>query len=163
MTLASDVALASLLLAALAALAAPAGAQSKPAADLVVTNARVWTGDARRPEAEALAVIGERIVAVGSGAEGEALRGGEHGLGDAEGRRVLPGFNDAHVHFCDGSAKLAQVQLKDARSPEQLARRIGEHASKLPKGEWVLGGTWDDQGFERPRLPTRADVDALTL
>ena len=75
---------------------------------------------------------------------------------------MLPGFNDAHVHFFDGSAKLAQVQLKDARSPEEFARRIGEHASKLPKGEWVLGGTWDDQAFERPRLPTRADVDALT-
>jgi predicted amidohydrolase YtcJ len=162
MTLASDVALASLLLAALAALAAPAGAESKPAADLVVTNARVWTGDARRPEAEALAVVGERIVAVGSRAEIEAWRGPETGLVDAEGRRVLPGFNDAHVHFFDGSAKLAQVQLKDAHSPEELARRIGEHASKLPKGEWVLGGTWDDQAFERPRLPTRADVDALT-
>ena len=162
MTLASDVAVASLLLAALAALAAPAGAESKPAADLVVTNARVWTGDARRPEAEALAVVGERIVAVGSRAEIEAWRGPETGLVDAEGRRVLPGFNDAHVHFFDGSAKLAQVQLKDARSPEELAHRIGEQASKLPKGEWVLGGTWDDQAFERPRLPTRADVDALT-
>ena len=159
MTLASDVALAALLLAALAALA---GAESKPAADLVVTNARVWTGDAKRPEAEALAVIGERIVAVGSLAEIEAWRGPETGLVDAEGRRVLPGFNDAHVHFFDGSAKLDQVQLKDARSPEEFARRIGEQAKKLQTGEWVLGGTWDDQAFERPRLPTRADVDAAT-
>jgi predicted amidohydrolase YtcJ len=162
MTFPSEVAALALLVAALAALAAPAAAETRPAADLVVTNARVWTGDARRPEAEALAVVGERIVAVGTRAEIEAWRGPETGLVDAEGRRVLPGFNDAHVHFFDGSAKLAQVKLKDARSPEELARRIGEHARKLAQGEWVLGGTWDDQAFERPRLPTRADVDALT-
>ena len=160
MTLATDLALASLLLAALAALAG--GAEAKPAADLVVTNARVWTVDSGRPEAEALAVIGERIVAVGSRAEIEAWRGPATQVIDAEGRRVLPGFNDSHVHFFDASAKLGQVKLKDARSPEDFARRIAEHARRLPKGEWVLGGTWDDQAFERPRLPTRADIDPLT-
>jgi hypothetical protein len=74
----------------------------------------------------------------------------------------VPGFNDSHLHFFEGSAKLGQVRLKDARSPEELARRIAEHARGLPEGEWVLGGTWDDQAFERPRLPTRQDVDALT-
>src|SRR5262245_21797398 len=162
MTLATDLAATSLLLAALAASAASAAAETKPAADLVVLNARVWTGDARRPEAEAIAVVGERIVAVGSRADIELWRGPETGLVDAEGRRVVPGFNDAHVHFFDGSAKLAQVKLKDAHSPNELARRIGEHAKKLAQGEWVLGGTWDDQAFEQPRLPTRADVDAFT-
>src|SRR5262245_4582899 len=162
MTLSTDMTAVSLLLAALVALAAPAAAQTRPAADLVVTNARVWTGDARRPEAEAIAVVGERIVAVGPRAEIELWRGPETGLVDAEGRRVLPGFNDAHVHFADGSAKLAQVKLKDAHSPNELARRIGEQAKKLAPGEWVLGGTWDDQAFERPRLPTRADIDAFT-
>ena len=160
MTLATDLALASLLLAALAALGG--GAEPKPAADLLVTNARVWTVDPGRPEAEAIAVIGERIVAVGSRAEIEAWRGAATQVIDAEGRRVLPGFNDSHVHFFDASAKLGQVKLKDARSPEDFARRIAEHARRLPKGEWVLGGTWDDQAFERPRLPTRADIDPLT-
>ena len=65
---------------------------------------------------------------MGSRAEIELWRGPETGLVDAEGRRVLPGFNDAHVHFFDGSAKLAQVKLKDARSPEEFALRIGEQA-----------------------------------
>jgi hypothetical protein len=143
------------------AVAALAGGRS-PAADLVVTNARVWTGDPARPEAEALAVVGERIVAVGSTAEIEAWLGPGTQRIDAGGRRVLPGFNDSHLHFFEGSAKLAQVELKDARSPEELARRIAGHARGLPKGEWVLGGTWDDQAFERPRLPTRHDVDPLT-
>ena len=157
MTLATDVALAPVLLAAIAL-----AAGARPAADLVVTNARAWTGDPARPEAEALAVIGERIVAVGSKAEIEAWHGPATRVIDASGRRVLPGFNDSHVHFFEGSARLAQVKLKDARSPEELARRIAEHARALPRGEWVLGGTWDDQAFERPRLPTRQDVDALT-
>ena len=160
MTLATDVVLAPLVLAALAA--AVLAAESRPSADLVVTNARVWTVDPARPDAEALAVIGERIVAVGSKSEIQAWHGPATRVIDAGGRRVLPGFNDSHLHFFEGSARLTQVKLKDARSPHELARRIAEHARSLPKGEWVLGGTWDDQAFERPHLPTRRDVDALT-
>jgi predicted amidohydrolase YtcJ len=156
----ADAALAPILLVVLAATAL--AAEGNPAADLVVTNARVWTVDRTRPEAEALAVIGDRIVAVGSKAEIEAWHGPKTAVIDAGGRRVLPGFNDSHLHFFDGSAKLAQVKLKDARSPEELARRIAAQAKEVPKGEWVLGGTWDDQAFDRPRLPTRQDVDALT-
>jgi hypothetical protein len=156
----ADVALAPILLLALAASAL--AADGKPAADLVVTNGRVFTVDPSRPVAEALAVVGERIVAVGPRAEIEAWRGPKTEVIDAGGRLVLPGFDDSHVHFYDGSAKLAQVKLKDARSPEELARRIAAQAKTLPKGEWVLGGTWDDQAFERPRLPARQDVDALT-
>jgi predicted amidohydrolase YtcJ len=152
-----------LLLIPIALVAAAAGAaEARPAADLVLTNARVWTGDPRRPEAEAMAVLGERIVTIGTRAEVDAWRGPRTRLIDARGRRVLPGFNDAHLHFLDGSAKLAQVRLKDARSPEELARRIAAHAGTLAKGEWVLGGTWDDQAFDQPRLPTRRDVDELT-
>lgn len=160
MTLHADVVLTPLLLLALAV--AALGVEAGPAADLVVTNARIWTLDPARPEAEALAVIDDRIVAVGSKAEIEAWRGPKTAVIDAGGRRVLPGFNDSHLHFFDGSAKLTQVKLKDARSPEELARRIAAQAKEVPKDEWVLGGTWDDQAFDRPRLPTRQDVDALT-
>jgi predicted amidohydrolase YtcJ len=160
MLLVTDATLAPLLLVLLAA-AAFAG-ETRPQAELLVTNARVFTVDPARPEAEAVAVIGERIVAVGSSAETSGWRGPRTEVLDAGGRRVLPGFNDSHVHFFEASARLAQVKLKDARSPEELARRVAEHAKALPKGEWVTGGTWDEQGFERPRLPTRADLDRLT-
>lgn len=149
-----------LLVAALADVAS--ARESNPAAELVVTHARIFTADPAQPEAEALALIGERIVAVGSRAEIDAWRGAGTRVIDAGGRRVLPGFNDSHVHFFEASAKLSQVRLKDARSPGELARRIAEHARALPKGEWVTGGTWDDQAFDPPRLPTREDVDALT-
>src|SRR5215471_5072884 len=102
MTAAAELCLAAALVAAIAATATTAA--TRPAADLVVTNARVWTGDPARPQAEALAVVGERIVAVGSRAEVDLWRGAATQVVDAGGRRVLPGFNDAHVHFYDGSA-----------------------------------------------------------
>jgi predicted amidohydrolase YtcJ len=154
-----DATLAPVLLLVLAA-AAIAG-EATPTADLVLTNARVWTGDAAR-EVEALAIVGERVVAAGSAAEIERWRGPATVVLDAGGRRVLPGFNDSHLHFVEASLKLGQVRLKDARSPSELARRVAEHARALPEGEWVLGGTWDDQSFADPRLPTRQDLDPLT-
>src|SRR5262249_16290256 len=138
-----------------------AAASARPAADLVLTHARIWTVDKARPEAEALAVVGDRIVAIGSAAEIEAWRGPATKVIDAGGKRVLPGFNDAHVHFEETSAQLSNVQLKDARSPEELARRVAAHAKTLPKDEWVMGGQWDDQAFSPPRLPTKESLDAV--
>jgi predicted amidohydrolase YtcJ len=151
-----------LWLSAVLTTASGALAAGRPAADLIVTNARVWTVDPSRPEAEALAILGDRLVAVGSRAEVEAWRGPSTEVIDAGGRRVLPGFNDAHVHFVDASAKLSRVDLKDARSPEEFTQRIAAAARALPKGQWVLGGNWDDQGLAPPRLPTRQWMDAAT-
>ena len=136
-----------------------AAAQKQPAADLIVTNAKIWTVDAHHPTAEALAVIGDKIVAVGSVAEIEAWRGPGTEVIDAGDHLLVPGFNDSHVHFVDGSSQLTNVQLKDARSPEEFGQRIGEYAKKLGPGEWVLGGNWDDQAFAEPRLPTKEDID----
>ncbi|MEO6119696.1 MAG: amidohydrolase [Terriglobales bacterium] len=143
-------------------LAAAAFAQTKPAADLILTNGQIRTVDKSRPQAEALAVIGERIVAVGTSDEIDQWRGANTRIIDAEGKLVLPSFNDAHVHLIDGSATLTNVRLKDADSPEEFARRLGEYARKLPKGEWILGGDWDDQAFKTPQLPTRQMIDAAT-
>jgi predicted amidohydrolase YtcJ len=137
-------------------------AQQRPAATLIVTNAKIYTVDGSRPEAEAVAILGERIVAVGTSEEIEAWRGAETQVIDAGGKRVVPGFNDSHVHFVDGSSSLVEVQLKYAKSIPDFAQRIGEYAQKLPKGEWVLGGNWDEQSFENPQLPTKNDIDALT-
>ena len=137
-------------------------AQKQPAADLIVVNAKIWTVDAHHPTAAALAVIGDKIVAVGSVADIEAWRGPGTEVIDAGDHLVVPGFNDSHVHFVDGSSQLTNVQLKDAHSPEEFGQRIAEYAKKLAPGEWVLGGNWDDQGFAEPRLPTRQDIDKLT-
>jgi predicted amidohydrolase YtcJ len=137
---------------------------SRPAgvsADLVLTNAKIWTGNPRQLDAAALAVIGERIVAIGSVADVDRWRGPSTRVIDAAGRRVIPGFNDAHVHFVDGGAQLERVDLKDADSPAEFVRRIAERARTRP-GEWILGGDWDDQRWSPPVLPTRQLVDDAT-
>jgi len=137
-------------------------AQTKPAADLIIRNAHVWTVDASHPEAEAVAVLGDRIVAVGSNTDVDAWRGPKTRVVDAGGKRLLPGFNDAHVHFTDGGFALDSVQLNDATSAREFARRIAEHAAKMTKGEWLLGGDWDETKWSPPELPTRELIDAST-
>jgi predicted amidohydrolase YtcJ len=139
-----------------------AHAQSKPAADLVIINAKVWTVDVSRPTAQAVAVLSDRIVAVGSNAEVDAWRGPKTKVIDAAGKLLLPGFNDAHVHFVSGGEQLDNVQLKDVTNPQEFSRRIGERAKITPKGEWVLGGNWDETKWNPPDMPTKEMIDALT-
>jgi predicted amidohydrolase YtcJ len=137
-------------------------AQTKPAADLIIQNARIWTVDPSLPEAESVAILGDRIVAVGSNQQVDAWHGPQTRVVDAAGKRLLPGFNDAHVHFTDGGAQLDSVELNDATSPQEFARRIGERATKTTKGEWVLGGDWDETKWTPAELPTKELIDAVT-
>ena len=137
-------------------------AQTKPAADLIIQNAHVWTVNPAQPEAEAMAVLGDRIVAVGSSRQVDAWRGPQTRVVDAAGKRLLPGFNDAHVHFADGGTQLDNVQLNDATSAQEFARRIRERAAKTAKGEWLLGGDWDETKWSPAELPTKELIDAAT-
>src|SRR6201981_2673270 len=139
-----------------------ANAQSKPSATLIVTNAAVYTVDKQQPKGEAVAVIGDRIVAVGSRADIDLWRGAQTKVIDARGKLLLPGFNDAHVHFIQGGAQLDQVQLTDAASPEELAKRIAAQAKKTPEDEWILGGRWDETKWPKQELPTKELADAVT-
>ncbi len=134
-----------------------------PSADLILLNGKIWTGNARQqPEAEAIACLGPRIVAVGTSAQIRKLAGVSTRVIDLKGRRVVPGFNDAHVHFFDGGAGLASVQLRDAKTPVEFRDRIGAFAKKLPKGRWVLNGNWDHENWQPAVLPTRQLIDAIT-
>jgi predicted amidohydrolase YtcJ len=137
-------------------------AQSGPAADLIITNAKVWTVDKSLPIAQAVAVLGDRLVAVGSTVEVNQWRGPRTRVIDARGRFLLPGFNDAHVHFVSGGMQLDNVQLKDASNPEEFARLIGERAKATPKGEWILGGNWDETKWNPPNIPTKELIDSIT-
>src|SRR6202790_1131749 len=137
-------------------------AQSKPTADLIITNAKVWTVDKAHPTAQSVAVLGDRIVAVGSNADVEVLRGPAIIVIDAGGKLLLPGFNDAHVHFVDGGLQLDSVQLNDATSTDEFVRRVRERAQKTPKGEWIQGGDWDETKWKPPNLPTKELIDPVT-
>ncbi len=151
-----------LLLTACLHLLAFGHAQTKPAADLLITNAKVWTIDRSLPIAQAVAVLGDRIVAVGSNADVDAWRGPNTQAIDAGGKLLLPGFNDAHVHFVSGGLQLDAVQLNDAQSPQEFTRRIGERAKITPKGEWILGGNWDETKWNPPNIPWKEMIDAVT-
>ena len=131
-------------------------------ADLLIVNARVWTGVPSNPEAEAVAIVGGRVAAVGTTADLAAWRGPATRVLDAGGARVLPGFNDSHVHFMGGGLQLDNVDLRQAPSPQEFARLIGERVQKTPAGEWVLGGDWDDQLWNPPALPTSQLIDAVS-
>jgi predicted amidohydrolase YtcJ len=144
------------------AAAAPASSDTRPAADLIVRNARIWTVNPAQPQADAVAVLNGRIAAVGPDAAVMPWRGPSTRVVDAKGGRLLPGFNDAHVHFSDGGASLAAVQLTDATSLKEFVKRIADYASHAPKGEWIRNGEWDETKWSPAKLPTRQDIDAVT-
>ncbi|HEY0169738.1 MAG TPA: amidohydrolase [Pyrinomonadaceae bacterium] len=160
-------ALASALLACLMSsqAAAPPDAR-KFEADLVIVNARVRTMDAKTPAAEAVAVYGNRIAATGTSAEVRAMAGPRTRVVDAGGALVLPGFNDAHVHFLSGGFQLSSVDLRDAATPREFAERIRRFAEKLPRGRWVTGGHWDHERWPNVKgaapLPTKELIDSFT-
>ncbi len=136
----------------------------KPAGDpasLVITDTRIWTGNPEQPWAEAVAVRGNRIVAVGSNADIGELVDDATRIIVGTGNMLVPGFIDTHVHFLDGGASLASVQLRDAATKNEFVRRIGEFAARLEPGEWILAGTWDHENWGG-ELPHRQWIDAVT-
>lgn len=135
---------------------------NRPSADLIIINSKVWTVDPGLPEAEAVAILGERIVSVGSTAQIEAWKGPKTRVIDARGNLVLPGFNDSHLHFVRGGRQLENVDLKDAGTPAEFVKRIEERAKKTPNGEWIVGGNWDEQQWSSAELPTREWIDQVT-
>jgi predicted amidohydrolase YtcJ len=131
-------------------------------AELVVKNAKIHTMDSKRPTASSIAIIGGKIVAVGSDAETAKMIGANTKVIDAGGKTIIPGLNDAHVHFMETGQQLSSVDLRDAKTPEEFTARIKAFAAKLPKGRWILGGKWDHENWKPNNLPTAAMIDAAT-
>lgn len=131
-------------------------------ADLVVTNGNIRTMDEKRTVARSIAVLNGKIIALGSNADTKALIGAKTRVIDARGKLILPGFNDAHVHFMPTGSQLSSVDLRDAKTPEEFVSRIKAFAAKLPKGRWILGGQWDHENWTPNNLPTAAMIDAAT-
>src|SRR6266851_9590412 len=129
-------------------------------AALILTNGKIWTGDASM--AAAMAIEGNRITAVGSNAKIAKLTTVNDQVIDLRGRLAVPGFIDNHTHFIEGGFEISRVQLRDASTPQEFARRIGEYAKKIGKGKWIVGGQWDHTIWNPPDLPTRQLIDALT-
>jgi predicted amidohydrolase YtcJ len=131
-------------------------------ADTIIVNAIVHTMDPARPTAEAIAILGNRIVAVGSTKEIKKLAGPRTRTIDAKKRLVLPGFNDAHTHFLSGGFQLASVDLRDANTPQEFASRIRSFAANVPRGRWITGGDWDHERWPDAKLPAKDLIDSFT-
>ena len=142
-------------------LAAPLVAPAQEPADVIVYG-RVWTGDPARAWAEAVAIRGERIVAVGARRYMLRYLGGGTRVIDNGTGLVTPGFGDAHTHFVGGGFQLIQVDLRDAATPEEFIRRIAEYAASIPPDHWILGGDWDHERWPGSPLPRREWIDSVT-
>jgi len=129
---------------------------------LLLVNGKIWTGNPQQPEAEAVAIRGNRILAAGSTAEILRLKLADTQPLDLHGRRVVAGFNDAHVHFYFGGANLTGPQLRYSKSQEDFRNTLEAYAKRLPAGRWITGGNWDHENWTPADLPTRQLIDPVT-
>ncbi|HVQ28686.1 MAG TPA: amidohydrolase family protein [Vicinamibacteria bacterium] len=144
-------------------LAAAARGASVPAADLLLTNARVYTftwdepgrdgtpapnaprtASGFHPDAAAVAIQGERIVFVGGAREAQAFRGPRTRVVDLGGATVLPGLVDSHTHVVELGEAASRVDLVDVATEEEAVARVAARAARVPKGEWIVGRGWDE-------------------
>jgi predicted amidohydrolase YtcJ len=142
-------------------LAAGCAPEPEVPADLILEGAAVWTGVPGVGMAEAVAIKAGFLQAVGTAREVRAFRGAETQVVNLEGRMVLPGFIDSHTHFIPGGFQLSSVDLRDAPTPEEFARRIGAFAQSVEPGTWITGGDWDHEMWGG-ELPRREWIDSLT-
>ncbi|MEP6999070.1 MAG: amidohydrolase [bacterium] len=133
-------------------------AQARPA-DLIVTNARIYTVDDSRPVVTAMAVRDGRIAFTGSLREAMALKGSATRVVDAGGRTVIPGMVDAHAHLLGLGQSLRSVALYGAKSYDEVIARVVARAKGVPAGQWIVGRGWDQNQWGDTRFPTH---DALT-
>ncbi|MEP7345521.1 MAG: amidohydrolase [Gemmatimonadaceae bacterium] len=111
-------------------------------ADIIMRNARIWTGDTLKPYAQALAIRGERLIAVGSVVDVQKHRTPRTRTIDLGGRFVTPGFIDDHTHFNQAGALLIGANLLDVSTPAPLAQRVKAAVARMSPGAWLTGGDW---------------------
>ena len=132
----------------------------KPA-EIIVIHGRVYTENPKQPWAQAVAIHGAKIVAVGNDAAIEKMRGMGTKVINAGGKLVLPGFTDCHIHFLDGSLSLGRVNLEGAKDAVDIQKRLREYASEHPGDEWILGRGWDYAMFGPEALPHKKYLDEI--
>ena len=132
-------------------------------ADIVIQGGPVWTGlSTGRGRPGAVAIAGDKILAVGDSAEIARYVGPKTQVLQANGGLIMPGFADGHTHFVAGGFQLASVNLRDAATPQEFVRRLKEYVAHLKPGEWILGGDWDHTLWRGAPLPRHDWIDSVT-
>ncbi len=131
-------------------------------AELLLTNASIYTMNANKPKVEALAVQGGRVVAAGSIQELKAWHGPSTRVLDLKGKAVYPGFHEGHGHLKGLGYQIVHLDLAGVTSLDAVLSKIKEEVSKTPKSEWVLGRGWDQNLWPKKEFPSRQDLDRLS-
>jgi predicted amidohydrolase YtcJ len=141
---------------------------SSPKADTIYIHGNIYTGLAgtssfqEGERAQAMAVHGDRILAVGAESDVLKFKGSNTAIVDLQGHFVMPGFNDAHMHMEEAGFKQLTVNLTGVRSIEEFRQRIRDQVERAAPTEWITGFGWDDTIWHPPDLPTRWDIDEVT-
>lgn len=131
-------------------------------ADALLIGGRIFTASRHRPWAKALAIRGDRILAVGTETQAARWEGRRTRRLDVRGRVVLPGFIDAHAHMADAAAERGWTDLAGTRNLGNALERLRAAAWRTPRGGWVLGKDWDEAKWAERRYPTREDLDRVS-
>ncbi len=134
-------------------------AQTKQKVSLLFTNGKVFTADEKYSLAEAVAIDGEKIIAVGTTKDLQAKYQAKQQI-DLKGRFVTPGFNDAHVHFLRGALALLNVNLLDTKTIAEAQNKVAEKVKTTKPGEWIIGRGWDHTVWKQ-NFPTKGDLDKI--
>ncbi|HSZ60459.1 MAG TPA: amidohydrolase [Terriglobales bacterium] len=148
---------------------APAAANGKPKADVIFIHGNIYTGVVdptaslgSGKRSEALAIVGDHILAVGARDEVMKFKGTETKVVDLEGHFVMPGFNDAHMHMASAGLEKMNVDLVGAKTLDEFRDRIHAKVEKAEPGEWIVGEGWDETLWPVKALPSRWDVDEVS-
>ena len=137
------------------------GCRQAEKADLVITGGKVFTADPSALQAEAVAIKGNRILAVGTAKEiSRHIDPAVTKVIDAAGRAVIPGFNDAHAHF--GPLDPDYIELRYTTDPSVITSKVKEQAGRVQKGELIYGGHWEHEMFSTREWPTKELIDAVS-
>jgi len=131
-------------------------------ADLVLYNADIHTMDAVTPRAQAIAISGNRVLAVGCDADVRALVAPTGQAVDLRGRTLVPGFTDCHLHFMSYGFSLKEIDLMEVPTLKEALARVAAHAEATPVGHWLTGRGWDHSLWAGGTFPTRQDLDSIT-
>lgn len=143
-------------------------ADLKPKADIIFEHGNVYTGVPANAQfsaivrEEAIAVHGDRILAVGKIADLEKLKGPQTQIVDLGGHFVLPGFNDAHLHLDDAGKMKLSVDLTGVKSLDELRTRVEKKVEESQAGDWITGAGWDETLWPVKVPPTRWDLDEVS-